>query len=401
MKSLMSEFRELNTQRNQRLLRSLELSLVPSKARPGSIEALIDDLVNYNNETGWNAEWWEGDHFKRIAVLGFDAVPLLIEHLEDDRLTRGVLMGFYDHRPWNLRVRHVVSDLLSKLAGEELEISLADRSKGMMLDKAEALRWWNEARKVGEEAYLLAHVLPARKVGAALNQHQLKVIQKKYPKDIPALYRTVLDRRPDLESGWLVAAIRKCNLSSREQLELLSRGAEHTQMKHRLPALDLIMDLDTKRFDTLLLATIEAFPQDVQGEYWNCPEGNISLLAIDSDDPRVWRALEKVAKRSAVGLRLQMLDRFGTWGAKHRPERVRYLMSFLNDSTLRDRSSNEKYLHDAAAPYPKIEVRDFAALELANLLKIKVELKPDRTPDWAKLRDAVRHAAERELQKGK
>jgi hypothetical protein len=43
-------------------------------------------------------------------------------------------------------------------------------------------------------------------------------------------------------------------------------------------------------------------------------------------------------------------------------------------------------------------VRDFVALELAWLLGIEVELKLDRTPaEWTKIRDTVREAMKREL----
>ena len=38
---------ELDAERNRALLRSLDLALVPSKAKPGSVEAMIDGLVDW------------------------------------------------------------------------------------------------------------------------------------------------------------------------------------------------------------------------------------------------------------------------------------------------------------------------------------------------------------------
>src|SRR5438105_3583306 len=54
------------------------------------------------------------------AQMGFADVPALIEHLDDDRLTRSVMVGFNNLPTWNLRVRDVVSDLLQGLADYDL-----------------------------------------------------------------------------------------------------------------------------------------------------------------------------------------------------------------------------------------------------------------------------------------
>ena len=51
--------------------------------------------------------------------MGFDAVPYLIEHLDDDRLTRAMEGGFMAF-PRNVRVGDVVSDLLENLAGQDI-----------------------------------------------------------------------------------------------------------------------------------------------------------------------------------------------------------------------------------------------------------------------------------------
>src|SRR5262249_13925574 len=145
----------------------------------------------------------------------------------------------------------------------------------------------------------------------APDHHQLRVLRAKYPRHIPELYRTVLDRRPELDSGALPWAVIRSKLPATEKLGLLQYAAGNEDNRHRLPAFWALKELDQKQFDALLLATIMAFPHDVVvGPYCACPEPHIAKLANESDEPQVWQALEKTARRAAVGLRLELLHQF-------------------------------------------------------------------------------------------
>src|SRR5262249_56595320 len=103
---------------NQALLRSLEAALLPSKATPGSIEAQIDALVGAcsTNLSFFNNE--PDRYYLRLVVAGFAAVPDLIKHLDDNRLTR--IFVAHSHRPseYQYRGRDVVVDLLNGLAAD-------------------------------------------------------------------------------------------------------------------------------------------------------------------------------------------------------------------------------------------------------------------------------------------
>jgi hypothetical protein len=414
LKELIGQDKKLNTKRNRALLKSLSLALVPSKAEPGSIEALIDDLVDYSANAGTIGIFELEDRYWRIAKLGFEAVPDLIQHLDDDRLTRAMMIGFNNFGSWHLRVRDVVGDLLEGLAAEELMRGANGenvgggwlrRQQGYPITVAAASQWWEKARKAGEEPYLLAHVLPAdtdRDGNAQVSVHLLNVILAKYPKHIPALYRMVLDKRPELHSGVLAHAVVRCNLSNKEKLDQLLYAAKHENNAHRLPALYAIKDLDRKQFTELLLTTIDSFPKDVPGPYWTCPEAYIGRLAIETDDPRIWQTLEKVAKRSAFGLRMELLNHFSDpKESRHKLDRLRLLATFIDDADVWDQNSSPKFDGPGAGfPYERLEVRDFVALQIARLVGIEVELNLDRTPnEWAKIRSQVKDALKRELSK--
>src|SRR5207244_4470161 len=119
LKEIIALEKSIDTEENRALLKSLELALIPSQAKPGSIEALIDELIDYEGPNG-RVDAFGCDvgnrSFSRLAELGFDAVPFLIEHLEDERLTRCYQSGFMLITAGHyIRVGDLVSELLTDL----------------------------------------------------------------------------------------------------------------------------------------------------------------------------------------------------------------------------------------------------------------------------------------------
>ena len=402
----------LDTEPHRALLRSLELALAPGTAKPGSMEALIDRLVDFHGDTG-GPFWPEpgGPAYRRLADLGFEAVPALIAHLGDDRLTRSRMVGFNNFRTWHRRVGDVAGDLIEALAaeplareadGEEADGGWLRRQQGYRLSRAAAARWWEQARTVGEEAHLLARVLPAADGGepAHVNTHLLGVIAAKYPKHVPVLYRAVLDGRPAAGSWELAEALARCAVPADQKVGLLRSAAQHADWTHRLPALRLLRPLDRPAFEAELLATLDALPADVPDKYWSRPEGHLAGLATEADDPRVWASVERAARRATVGLRMELLAHFGDpKDGRRRAERLRLLAAFLDDPAVRDVAADER-LHGPGAGfgYRRIAVRDFAAVELGRLLGIGVIRKEERTPaEWSGIRSQVRDALNAEL----
>ena len=130
-----------------------------------------------------------------------------------------------------------------------------------------------------------------------------------------------------------------------------------------------------------------------------CREATFAGLVGQTADPHAWRALEKAARRADVGLRMELLKRAaGGPGRPHLEERLAFLAAFLNDATVRDTWSDPKRYEGfpAGHDYPRLEVRDLAALELATLLKLPEKPKSEWKPEqWAALRAKVRQALKR------
>lgn len=406
LKELIEKYPEWDTEDNRALLKSLELALVPSKAKPGSVEALIDTLVDCHADK-FTGEFDVRSAYWRLADRGFDVVPALIEHLDDHRLTRAMGPGMWGLLVEHLRVRDLARDLIEGLAAEHIAgLGIGDNDSERF--KRAAAKWWEKARKQNEETYLLENILPPpppaeKGTTVSPNSHILRVIATKYPKQLSTVYRTVLDKRPEIHTQELVETLAKSSIPAKDKIDLFAYGAEHKDDWQRLLALDALKDLDKKRFDALLLAMIEIFPKDTRGKYGYCPEGRIAALALESDEPRVWPALEKAAKRASVGLRMELLGQFPTRGElRHRTDLLRLLAAFLDDTEVRDIKADERFGHWAAGhEYERIEVRDFVALELAWHLGVDVTAKRNATPEWAKLREKVRDGLKRELDKAK
>jgi hypothetical protein len=350
---------------------------------------MIDDLTDMCNAS-W--ERHEADSpYSRLAHMGFAAVPALIEHLDDGRLTRSIQGN------WNLRVNDVVSDLMQELAGEEVGKAWPRQEPGFAVAKVDAQAWWDKARKVGEEAYLLAHVLPK---GEWPHSMMLSIIAEKYPQQLAKVYKTILNERPEMQSWPIAEAVSKSLLPDEEKRELLIHVSRHKILEHRRPGLQELQKLDPQQFMTLLLATLEALPRTPTKPYWGCPEAGFAHLVKNTDDPRAWTVLEKVAKRSDVGLRMELMGPmdYRCGGDGHRQQRLEFLAAFLDDAEVRDVNSNPKMFDGphAGFTFARLEVRDLAAMQIASIIEMPDQPDKNWTPEQReKLRKKVKEAVKR------
>ncbi|MFI5388001.1 MAG: hypothetical protein ACHQ50_17985, partial [Fimbriimonadales bacterium] len=99
------------------MIRNLEETVKIHNATPGSPEAAIENLINCTNAFGYDAG--NPDPIcAHVTRFGLKAVPSLIDHLEDHRLTRSpCLEGGFGSRPSIVELGWVASRLLHKLSG--------------------------------------------------------------------------------------------------------------------------------------------------------------------------------------------------------------------------------------------------------------------------------------------
>lgn len=407
MAELIKKEKELDTPHNRALLKSLELALVPSKAKEGSVEALIDDLINLEADFSENGMRDKEERCEKILRLGYDAVPALIAHLKDDRLTRSLIWGFNNFREWILRVGDVVCFLLEGMAGAELDRGWMGRLKGSRISPTTAEIWWKSAQKVGEEKYLLDNLFRIPEGSSVTNTVNLAMLDRialKYPTHLPDLYRKCLDKHDHLRSWDFVEYIRLSKMTEKEKIEILSYGCQHKSNDHKYLALKAMKDFDQKLFTKFLIKALEDLPKEVKQTFF-CPEADVAGLVVWSNDPNVWQILEKLTTGASAYYKIKILKQIGFKNGKAKiKERLQYLAVFLEAKEfIEDKSFGSDPKTGALIEViTKTEVRNVAALQLANLLNLPIKENEDCTPEeWAKIRDTVQKAVKRELEEKK
>jgi hypothetical protein len=188
-----------------------------------------------------------------------------------------------------------------------------------------------------------------------------------------------------------------------EKIRDYLRVIENKDLSLHPPALYALSKLNAAQFARALIKSIEMFPTDSEEPYyWMCPMASIASMALRCDDPKVWPALAKAARRAKPGLRMEILCR-ATWGeeadvARHRKELLAMLADFLDDSALSDSTTDRKIqMPMANYEYVKIEIRNGVTTGMGRILKVDVGPDTNRKPEeWAILRARVREAWKRE-----
>ncbi len=390
LKALAAEDEAFRSPEVSAFLRHLELTVAPRRHKPGTIEALIDDLTEYWDDPyspvprpAEPASYW------KLAELGFDAVPALIAHLDDDRLTRTGSLGSQFWTSYSLTVGHLCSRLLFNLSAGTIGGRYSEAG-GDRLDPVEARAWFDRANKVGEEKWLLAHALPPF-VGKAIAYHEdrsvfvgkafvnhkgqsephiVRVLGAKYPARLPAIYRTML--KQSVEGGLLndyVNEVIASKLPREQKIALLEEGAASADYDHWVPALEGLARLDrallrkhlTDRLNRVWLRAWLGHPDPGDSD-------RLVRLIEAADDPACWGALASAVRACGVAFRTDVMSQITPpqppdRADAQRLERIRFLAQFLNDRTA------EIDPEDGTV----VETRDYVASQLAGLLGFRVK----------------------------
>ncbi len=413
LKWIMAHDNELATKQNKSLVHSLDLAMAKSQAKPGTTLALIDSLVDVTNtDTGSgfrtgvearNSSYWQ------LVRLGFDAVPALLEHLEDNRLTR-------TYRPWftgssgrtgHLLVSDLAAELLEELAGSQTsnywrKCILEDFGANEPLVKSDVLAWWREAKKVGEKPYLVRNVLQSHQSGKNSgmhftpewpNEHQLYVLGSKYPQELEAIYKGVLKKQPLVDSWPVVREIVASNLSASEKIRLLQTGVAAKDPEHQATAIGQLLELDHEEAVAILTKILAVLPSKLQASQPSGLVGQLAFFVVKADDARSWQALTRIATKADPLVRIEILDRM-IYAETRSTRRLDFIAGFLADTGVRELKAQGGFprVDCAFSDFKKLEVRNAAAMALACILKMTIQQPVEewQKEDWAKLQKQVR-----------
>ena len=221
----------------------------------------------------------------------------MINHLTDDRFSRAKGSLANGDPSYDLTVGHLCSRLLFGLSAKSLKQH--DNYPGVRIDPNKARAWFAEARKIGEEKWLVDHATVLSDSGES-QDHLVHLIGVKYPARLPAVYRAILQKPPSRHSD-CVEAILASKLTRDQKIALFEEGANHTNILHRTQALMGLANLDRlafrKHFLVLLKDLVVAQPPGrlqyaISTSY--CPWLNVPMIARPGNN---WR-LRRLDRRS-------------------------------------------------------------------------------------------------------
>ncbi|MEQ1933185.1 MAG: hypothetical protein ABL962_04815 [Fimbriimonadaceae bacterium] len=143
------------------------------------------------------------DPAQDLVDAGYPAVPKLIEHLDDPRLTRSVT--WLGHEPYDsavMRVGEAAHDVIEAIAKQYIgpwHVGGKDTLAKIGAERRDAaLAWWKQFQEKGEKQMLIDSMTSGNG-----NRDQAEALAKKYPKDATA----AIEKAVEFAKGdeWLLA----------------------------------------------------------------------------------------------------------------------------------------------------------------------------------------------------
>jgi hypothetical protein len=261
------------------------------------------------------------------------------------------------------------------------------------------LAWLEKSRQTGEDKILIESLFK-REQGkiTEVNEASARILAQKYPYKLPALCEEFcVSAKPGTQAHALADAITEAQLPKAIKVEKLIELVDHGSLEHKRAVLPYLARLDSAKCQELLLAIIRTLPSDAVTPYWTCPEAGFTHTVMLLEDDAIWREYLQAARRSSVGLRMEMMEpmTYAYIGQTNRSRRLAFLAAFINDEGLRempdDREGSKFTGPCAAFTFKRISVQDFAARQIASILQL-----PDHPDEfwppskWKTLRAKVR-----------
>jgi len=415
---------------HDRILEQAKLTLEPSKAKPGSVEALIDALVDSRTKDPINLDsispcdpWnrleqiqfrkrrisgfdLRSDAEIRLAKLGFEAVPALIEHLDDQRLTRDRIQmnpwlnGMSD-RTFSNEAFTTVGKKIRFILSTYFPFTLMRKNGNYNSRKIDYINFWQIINSNDEFTYLLRSL--------DLDKFEIPFFQSLYnrfPEKIPAFYKKIIDANllHHNLANFVYFIVDSC-IERKEKVDLLLMAAKHSHFSFQTDALRGLLEVDPKVCQEICLELISKLPMEVKKSDRDGPSPHLTLarLAFCLDDPKVGEILLSFVKNLPLGAKMAFLDK--PFFYDYRPSKyfaVNFYESFLNDSNFFI-NNDEKYEFDFVfIRSEKIEVRNFAALKILEFLDIDISYDDNTPPhQWERIRKLAKNEVERRREEEK
>ena len=417
--------REDYSTQTAKYISGLELADAARRGNVDPLERLFDELADSSDAFRENSQnpYLDDPPIRKLIERGFDAIPAVISHLEDKRLTRSTLKyNFFGEVEEELTVTRACEILLNRLADETFpreeltQKEEEEREKAMEngfrfgnawlarkpFQKAPIQTWWANARQAGEKEYLKSHVIHKHaEFGDVVNPALIAMMALRHPDELKDIYRKVLDSKQPIHTRLIADAIVKSSLDRNVKREVLELGLKHNDLNHRMDADAALAILDNSGYSKRLVTFIDKMPlpaDDPEKER----EWTIMESVNRSNDPAVWISLEKALRRSPIRFRFQTLwpdFEIERAGDPSRRERIRLLAAFLEDRSVRTTDQMDKdNPHRSLSGIDRYELRNYVAFWLAPYFAEYIDYDEHRSNDeWAFLRKWLKDEVAKEL----
>lgn len=382
IETLIADQPALKSKTTDWLLSALTASVNHPPSKPGTLEALIDDyLMSGMTEGGLVGRQSDNPARKALVTKGFEAIPALIEQLDDKRMTNHLMQGFNNFSSYPMTADLVINVYLQSFANDEMDSNWLERQKGYKSKKEAVEAWWAKASAMGEKEYVRRMTLTkTEKNKRSTGSELLQVANDRYPEFLPEFYTELLgSKQYSHEIASLLAHHPKIPLKTRKELFL--KGVEGGQDEHRNAALRELLKIDRPAGEALLLELIKKGPKTTQGEYWTDQNAGLTRFVSESADLEIWQATDAYLKRALLGMRMELISNLRP--PKEAPREVLEIFlgifdRYADDQTLRKNSSSKKFGGPGAGfPYDNLELRNFIHIHYGGWLQIELR-PPDR-----------------------
>lgn len=338
----------------------------------------------------------------KLVDAGFVAVPALLDHLHDGRLTKAMYSpprGKGTNPAGGMETPYSVGDycaaiLLSYQEGFGAEsivpASLSKKDPAPELDE-----WWTKAKPKGEQDYCYQTVIGARSEPPPV---PVRLIAIHFPFILPAADEALAVRNPDANTVQLMTLIAQMKFSDQTKLRTCLRNLLGTDPASVDAALKELATVDTKIFDAKMSDLLDKSSTPLA--YVSGPEfaGDLAYLVTATSSPRVWDAFVKAEKRADLPDRTSMVEGIDY----HNPPSDRrklvlgFLVSLFADSSKPATmpEQNPRIVSRQPVP-PSAQINNIAAKEAGEMLHL---IPPDDdAPEakWAQFRKKVLAVASR------
>jgi hypothetical protein len=250
----------------------------------------------------------------QLVTYGYEAVPLLIEHLDDDRFTRAVVFPLHGRfEPVVLRVGDcalAVLDLITSRHFTDAHYSELHKQGKPAEVKNAAESWWQEFQKKGERQMLIE----GTKAGDKNSQSQADTLLAKFPKDAMAAIGHAVRNSEDKDLGsvllWKLQAKNdpaELKTVPADVADFYREFLEHKNRKVRIAAADILCGYGDKEAVKTLIAEWEVHRKRTDYESRNAP---IVGAMLRCKDPVAIDTICQDWSGLSLNLRFEIVDHF-------------------------------------------------------------------------------------------